>query len=79
MSIHAHSREASAAERFVRATRQVDIAFRVVRGEDVPHSRHIEHSLALRQLEQALDELAEAQDFFDSAVGKIAPKPKRTN
>ena len=36
MSTHAHSREASAAERFVRATRQVDIAFRVVRGEDVP-------------------------------------------
>jgi hypothetical protein len=77
MSIHAHSREASAAERFVRATRQVDIAFRVVRGEDVPQSRHIEHSLAL--LEQALDELAEAQDFFDSAVGEIAPKLKRTN
>jgi hypothetical protein len=35
--------------------------------------------LALRQLEQALDELAEAQDFFDSAVGEIAPKLKRTN
>jgi hypothetical protein len=79
MSTHAHSREASAAERFVRATRQVDIAFRVVRGEDVPHSRQIEHSLALRELEQALDELAEAQDFFDSAVGRITPKPKRTN
>jgi hypothetical protein len=79
MSTHAHSREASAAERFVRATRQVDIAFRVVRGEDVPANRHIEHSLALRQLEQALDELAQAQDSFDSAVGKIATQPKRTN
>ena len=79
MSTHAHSREANAAERFVRATRQVDIAFRVVRGEDVPQNRHIEHSLALRQLEQALDELAEAQDFFDSAVGKISPQLKRTN
>ena len=79
MSTHAHSPEASAAERFVRATRQVDIAFRVVRGEDVPQNRHIEHSLALRQLEQALDELAEAQDFFDSAVVKIVTQPKRTN
>jgi hypothetical protein len=79
MSTHAHSREASAAERFVRATRQVDIAFRVVRGEDVPQNRHIEHSLALRQLEQALDELAKAQDYFDSAVDKIATQPKRTN
>ena len=79
MSTHAHSREANAAERFVRATRKVDIAFRVVRGEDVPQNRHIEHSLALRQLEQALDELAEAQDFFDSAVVKIATQPKRTN
>jgi hypothetical protein len=79
MSAHAHSREASAAERFVRATRQVDMAFRLVRGEDVPGSRRIEHSLAQRQLEQALDELAEAQDFFDSAVGKIAAQPKRTN
>lgn len=74
MSTHAHSREASAAERFVRATRQVDIAFRVVRGEIVPQNCPIEHSLAVRQLEQALDELAEAQDFFDSAVGKISPK-----
>jgi hypothetical protein len=45
----------------------------------VPQNRHIEHSLALRQLEQALDELAEAQDFFDSAVVKIATQPKRTN
>ena len=79
MSTHAHSREASAAERFVRATRQVDIAFRIVRGEDVPQNRHIEHSLALRQLEQALDELALAQDFFDSAVGKLATQPRRTN
>ncbi|WP_144161921.1 hypothetical protein [Paraburkholderia sp. BCC1885] len=79
MSTHAHSREANAAERFVRATRQVDIAFRVVRGEDVPQNRHVEHSLAVRQLEQALDELAEAQDFFDSAVGTIAPKAKRAN
>lgn len=74
MSTHAHSREASAAERFVRATRQVDIAFRVVRGDVVPQNRPIEHSLAVRQLEQALDELAEAQDFFDSAVGTISPK-----
>jgi len=77
MSTHAHSREASAAERFVRATRQVDIAFRVVRGEIVPQNRPVEHSLAVRQLEQALDELAEAQDFFDSAVGK--PASKQTN
>lgn len=77
MSTHTHSREANAAERFVRATRQVDIAFRVVRGEVEPQSRQIEHSLALRQLEQALDELAEAQDSFDSAVGTIAPT--RTN
>ncbi|HEY1999266.1 hypothetical protein [Paraburkholderia sp.] len=74
MSTHAHSREASAAERFVRATRQVDIAFRVVRGEVVPESRQIEHALALQQLEQALDELAEAQDFFDTAVSRVAPK-----
>lgn len=73
MSTHAHSREASAAERFVRATRQVDIAFRVVRGDVVPDNRHIEHSLALQQLEQALDELAEAQDFFDTAVSRVAP------
>jgi hypothetical protein len=77
MSTHAHSREASAAERYVRATRQVDIAFRLVRGEIEPQSRPVEHSLAVRQLEQALDELAEAQDFFDSAVG--ADSPQRAN
>jgi hypothetical protein len=74
MSTHAHSREASAAERFVRATRQVDIAFRLVRGEIEPQNRPVEHSLAVRQLEQALDELAEAQDFFDSAVGTESPQ-----
>jgi hypothetical protein len=77
MSTHAHSREANAAERYVRATRQVDIAFRQVRGEIEPQSRQVEYSLAVRQLEQALDELAEAQDFFDSAVG--ADSPQRAN
>jgi hypothetical protein len=74
MSSHAHSREASAAERFVRATRQVDLAFRVVRGETLPHARPVAPSLAQRRLDEALDELEQAQRYFDSAVGRRASR-----
>ncbi|MEQ5843920.1 hypothetical protein BWP39_29220 [Paraburkholderia acidicola] len=74
MSVTARSLEANAAERFVRASRKVDMAFRIVRGEPAPESREIEHSLAVLQLEQALDELAEAEALFDMSVSTGTPR-----
>lgn len=74
MSVIARSREGNAAERFVRASRKVDLAFRAVRGEAPPESIEIEHALAVLQLEQALDELAEAEALFDMTVSDGVPK-----
>jgi len=70
MPTMAHSVEASAAERFVRATRRVDSAFRVVRSDEHDSSNGTDHAFAMLQLEEALDELAEAQYLFDASVGK---------
>jgi hypothetical protein len=67
MAAISHSRESSAAARYMQATRNVEQAFRLVRGEsegDAP----ISHSDAVSRLERALEELTEAEQLFDSAV-----------
>jgi hypothetical protein len=67
MAAISNSRESNAAARYMRATRDVEHAFRLVRGEvegDLP----ISHSDAVSRLERALQELTEAEHLFDSAV-----------
>jgi len=68
MSAMTHSRQAQAAQRFVEATRNVDQAFRAVRGDAEGDLSAVEHAAAVAQLDRALDELARAQALFDSVV-----------
>ncbi|MEI6001038.1 hypothetical protein H3V53_28795 [Paraburkholderia bengalensis] len=68
MSTMTHSRQAQAAQRFVEATRNVDQAFRAVRGELDDGMPRAGHAAAVAQLDRALDELARAEALFDSAV-----------
>jgi hypothetical protein len=68
MSAITHSRQAQAAQRFVEATRNVDHAFRAVRGDPDDAASSVEHAAAVAQLDRALDELARAQALFDSVV-----------
>ena len=51
----------------MQATRNVEQAFRLVRGE-VEEEVSISHSDAVSRLERALEELTEAERLFDSAV-----------
>ena len=67
MSTHICSRK-PAAQRFVEATRNVDQAFRAVRGESDDDVSSAEYALAMSRLDRALDELARAQEFFDRVV-----------
>ncbi|MBP0591948.1 hypothetical protein J8I87_19900 [Paraburkholderia sp. LEh10] len=68
MSAVTHSRQAEAAQRFVEATRNVDLAFRAVRGDPDDGVSQVGHAAAVARLDRALDELARAQALFDSAV-----------
>ncbi|AEA63081.1 MULTISPECIES: hypothetical protein [Burkholderia] len=68
MAHGAHSREALAAQRYVEATRNVDLAFRAVRGDQEEGARSAEYAAAQSRLDHALDELARAQELFDTAV-----------
>ncbi|WP_109484220.1 hypothetical protein [Paraburkholderia sp. C35] len=68
MSAMTQSRQAQAAQRFVEATRNVDVAFRAVRAEREDGESAGEHAAAVAQLDRALDELARAQALFDSVV-----------
>ncbi|AOJ71198.1 MULTISPECIES: hypothetical protein [Burkholderia] len=74
MSTIPHSREAQAAQRFFEATRNVDLAFRAVRGDADDTTSSIEYAAAVSRLDRALDELARAQALFDSAVRLRARK-----
>ena len=67
MAAISNSRESNAAARYVRATRSVEQAFRVVRGE-VDGEMTISHSDAVSRLERALQELTEAELLFDSVT-----------
>lgn len=68
MAIITRSREAEAAQRFVEASRDVDLAFRAVRGESEETASPMAHGAAQFRLEQALDELARAEALFDSVI-----------
>ncbi|KAF1026743.1 MAG: hypothetical protein GAK40_01200 [Burkholderia plantarii] len=68
MSTIGHSREARAARRFVEATRSVDQAFREVRGDHEEGVDSVAYAAAQSRLDAALDELARAQELFDTAV-----------
>ncbi|AXF02983.1 MULTISPECIES: hypothetical protein [Paraburkholderia] len=68
MSAMMQSRQAQAAQRFVEATRNVDLAFRAVRADPEDAASTVEHAAAVAQLDRALDELARAQALFDSVV-----------
>ena len=72
MSTHICSQEARAAQRFVEATRNVDQAFRAVRGESDDDISSAEYARAMSRLDHALDELARAQEFFDRVVSADA-------
>ncbi|MBY4832468.1 hypothetical protein [Burkholderia dolosa] len=72
MSTHICSREARAAQRFVEATRNVDQAFRAVRGDD--EASPLEYARAMSRLDRALDELARAQESFDRLVSAGADR-----
>ncbi|MGU7779269.1 hypothetical protein [Burkholderia sp. PU8-34] len=74
MSTHIRSREAWAAQRFVEATRNVDQAFRAVRGEADDETSSVEYAMAMSRLDRALDELARAQEFFDRVVSADAQR-----
>ncbi|MCA8095455.1 hypothetical protein LGM65_32095 [Burkholderia anthina] len=74
MSTHIRSQEARAAQRFVEATRSVDQAFRVVRGESDDDISSAEYARAMSRLDRALDELAQAQEFFDRVVSADAAR-----
>jgi hypothetical protein len=63
-----HSREALAAQRFFEATRNVDRAFRAVRGDPDESVDSAGRAAAQSRLDHALDELARAQELFDTAV-----------
>jgi hypothetical protein len=65
MAAISHSRESSAAARYMRATRDVEHAFRLVRGE-IDGELSISHSDAVSRLERALEELTEAEQLFDA-------------
>lgn len=62
------SREAEAAQRFVEASRNVDLAFRAVRLEADELASTMAYGTAQSRLERALDELAHAEALFDSAI-----------
>jgi hypothetical protein len=65
------SQEAEAAQRFVEATRNVEVAFRAVRavhGEAEFEIATMAHGAAQSRLDSALDELARAEALFDSVV-----------
>jgi hypothetical protein len=65
------SQEAEAAQRFVEASRNVDLAFRAVRafhGETEEETSDMAHGAAQSRLDHALDELARAQALFDSVI-----------
>jgi hypothetical protein len=68
MAIITRSREAEAAQRFVEATRNVDLAFRAVRGEADFEVSTLPYGAAQSRLDSALDELARAEALFDSVV-----------
>jgi hypothetical protein len=72
MSIHIRSREARAAQRFVEATRNVDQAFRAVRGESDDDISSADYARAMSRLDRALDELARAQEIFDRVASADA-------
>ncbi len=75
MAMSSHSREANAAERFVWATRKVDMAFRATRAESsATDGAQRDHSRAVLELEQALEELAAAPALFDATVRKSLPR-----
>lgn len=74
MPSHICSREARAAQRFVEATRNVDQAFRAVRGERDDEHASDEYARAMSRLDRALDELARAQEFFDRVVSADAAR-----
>ncbi|MFC0401049.1 hypothetical protein [Paraburkholderia rhizosphaerae] len=65
MAAISNSRESNAAARYMRATRDVEQAFRLVRGEG-EGERPISHSDAVSRLERALEELNEAELLFDA-------------
>jgi hypothetical protein len=68
------SQEAEAAQRFVEATRNVEVAFRAVRAVRAVHGEAefeiatMAHGAAQSRLDSALDELARAEALFDSVV-----------
>ena len=68
MAIITRSQEAEAAQRFVEATRNVDLAFRAVRGEAEWETSALPYGAAQSRLDRALDELARAEALFDSVV-----------
>ncbi|WP_322102368.1 hypothetical protein [Paraburkholderia sp. J41] len=74
MAIHTRSREAEAAQRFFEASRNVDRAFRALRGDagagsgSSAISAASTHGAAQSRLDRALDELARAQAWFDSVT-----------
>lgn len=68
MAIINHSQEAEAAKRFVEATRNVDLAFRAARGKAESDPAAAGHDAAQSRLDRALDELARAQELFDTVV-----------
>ncbi|AOI63647.1 hypothetical protein WS98_00865 [Burkholderia territorii] len=72
MSTHICSREAQAAQRFVEATRNVEQAFRAVRGESDDDISSAGYARAMSRLDRALDELARAQECFDRMVSADA-------
>ncbi|WP_179402222.1 hypothetical protein [Burkholderia guangdongensis] len=72
MSTHIGSREAQAAQRFVEATRNVDQAFRAVRGDADDEASTAEYAAAMSRLDRALDELARAQEVFDRITSRDA-------
>jgi hypothetical protein len=65
MAAISNSRESSAAARYMRATRDVEQAFRLVRGES-EGEMPISHSDAVSRLERALEELTEAEQLFEA-------------
>lgn len=69
MAIITRSREAEAAQRFVEATRNVDLAFRAIRGETDFEVSPMPYGAAQSRLDLALDELARAEALFDSIAG----------
>jgi hypothetical protein len=70
MAIHTRSQEAEAAQRFFEASRNVERAFRALRGEANDYvASPLAYGAAQSRLDHALDELASAQALFDSLTG----------